>query len=105
MILEELQEMNPDALVADGLEAGLVGYTLNHHHPVVAVYDFAKCVSILRERDGMTEEEAEEFLHFNTLGAFVGDSGPLFIHFGDSNERRHSQSETAGPVGEYPGQA
>jgi hypothetical protein len=56
--LEALAELNPDALLADGLEAALVGYTVNHHHPIVAVYDIDKCIDVLVERDGMTAEEA-----------------------------------------------
>jgi hypothetical protein len=76
---ETLAELNPDALVADGLEAAFVGYTLNHHHAIVAIYDFDKCVDVLVSRDGMTHEEAEEFLDFNTLGAYVGKNGPLYV--------------------------
>lgn len=74
-----LSEMNPKALLANGLEDALIGYTLNHHHAHVAVYDYNKCVRVLVKRDGMTSEEAEECLHFNTLDAYVGDNGPLFI--------------------------
>lgn len=81
-IRDELAEINPEALLADGLEAALVGITANHHHPHVAVYDTAKCVQVLVERDGMTEEEAEEFLEFNTYGAYVGPNGPLFVRLG-----------------------
>jgi hypothetical protein len=36
---------------------------------------------VLVERDGMTAEEADEFLSFNTLGAYVGENGPLFVRF------------------------
>jgi hypothetical protein len=79
--LEALAELNPDALTADGLEAALVGYTVNHHHPIVAVYDIEKCIDVLVERDGMTPEEADEFLSFNTLGAYVGENGPLYVRF------------------------
>lgn len=80
-IREELSEQNPNALLADGLEDALVGYTVNHHHPVVAVYDIDRCVEVLVGRDGMTPEAADEFLSFNTLGAYVGESGPLFVRF------------------------
>ena len=79
--IELLAELNPDALLADGLEAALVGYTVNHHHPTVAVYDIEKCIDALVERDGMTPEEADEFLSFNTLGAYVGENGPLYVRF------------------------
>ncbi len=78
-ILEALGELNPDALMADGLEAACIGYTVNHHHAYVAVYDLDACIDVLMERDGMDYEEADEFLSFNTLDAFVGENGPLFI--------------------------
>jgi len=40
-----------------------------------------KCIDILVERDGMTHEGAEEFLSFNTLSAFVGPNGPIYVRF------------------------
>jgi hypothetical protein len=27
----------------------------------------------------MTAEEADEFLSFNTLGAYVGENGPIYV--------------------------
>lgn len=77
--LEILAELNPEALLADGLEDAFIGYTVNHHHAHVAVYDYGKCVEVLVARDGMTHEEAEEFLSFNTLGAYVGENGPIYM--------------------------
>lgn len=82
-LMDELAELNPEALVAEGLESAFVGYTINHHHPIVAVYDIDKCVRALVDRDGMTEEEAEEFLSFNTFAAYVGENGPLFVKLGE----------------------
>lgn len=82
-MLEDLAELNPDALLADGLEAALIGYTVNNHHAHVAVYDIEKCVQVLVDRDGMTPEEADEYLSFNTLDAFVGENGPLFVRIAE----------------------
>lgn len=79
MTLDDLREINPDALLADGLEAALIGYTVNTHHAHVAVYDIDKCIDVLVERDGMTPEEADEYLSFNTICAYVGENGPLYI--------------------------
>lgn len=79
MSIEDLGEANPDALLADGLEDAFLGYTLNHHHATVAVYDYEKCIAVLAERDGMDAEGADEYLQFNTLGAYVGENGPLFV--------------------------
>lgn len=78
-ILENLAELNPDALMATGFEDACIGYTLNHHHAHVAVYDIDACIAVLIHRDGMTEEDADEYLSFNTLGAYFGENGPLFI--------------------------
>lgn len=77
--LEALEELNPEALLADGLEDAFIGYTVNHHHAHVAVYDYGKCIEVLVARDGMTHEEADEFLSFNTLGAYVGENGPIYM--------------------------
>jgi hypothetical protein len=78
-LLEALGEINPEALLADGLEDAFIGYTVNHHIPHVAVYDIDKCIEVLVTRDGMTHEDADEYLSFNTLGAYVGENGPIFI--------------------------
>ena len=78
-LLEALGELNPEALLADGLEAAFIGYTVNHHHAHVAVYDINKCIEVLVDRDGMSHDEADEYLSFNTLGAFVGENGPIYI--------------------------
>lgn len=77
-VFDDLSEVNPEALLADGLEDAYLGYVINTHHKSVAVYDAVKCVEILI-RDGMTEEEAEEYLEFNTFCAYVGKNGPLFV--------------------------
>ena len=77
-VFDDLSEVNPEALLADGLEDAYLGYVINTHHKSVAVYDAIKCVEILM-RDGMTEEESWEYLDFNTFCAYVGENGPLFI--------------------------
>lgn len=77
-VFDELSEVNPEALLADGLEDAYLGYVINTHHKSVAVYDADKCVEIMM-RDGLTEEEAAEYLEFNTFCAYVGENGPLFV--------------------------
>lgn len=67
-----------EALVCDGFEDALIGYGTRFNSPV-AIYDYDQCVRILVERDGMQEDEAIEFLEFNTCGAYVGESTPVFL--------------------------
>ncbi len=71
-ILEE-----EEALLADGFENALVGYTNGYN--VKAVYDYSLCVHILMERDEMTYEDALEHMEYNVVGGYVGEKTPLFI--------------------------
>lgn len=77
-ITEEAREAFPDALLADGFEAALIGFGTCFTADV-AIYDYGACVDILVTRDGMTPDEAQEFLEFNTCGAYVGDHTPVFL--------------------------
>lgn len=74
-----LTEENPEALFADGFEDALVGVCRRFGQPTLAAYDRTKCIDILVKRDGMSEEEAEEFFEFNVIGAWMGDSTPVFL--------------------------
>lgn len=65
------------ALVADGFEDALIGHTQGPN--LVAVYDYDMCVHVLMERDGMTCEEAVEYMDFNVTGSYVGEKTPIFI--------------------------
>lgn len=78
-IIENLTELNPDALLADGFDDALIGYTLNAHMQHVAVYSYAKCIDVLVTRDGMTPDGADEYLMFNTLCAYAGEHGPVYV--------------------------
>ena len=75
--IEQLSELNPEALLADGLEEAFIGFTLRH--PFVAVYSYEKCIRAVQKRDDCSLIEAVEFLEFNTLCAYVGENGPLFV--------------------------
>lgn len=83
-VYEELAAINPNAMVADGFEEAYLGYTVGLGMSV-AVYDYKECVNVLVRRDGMTEEEAIEYLDHNTVYAYVGECTPLFI--GSTNDR------------------
>lgn len=43
------------------------------------LYDPVKVIQKLMDRDGMTHEEAAEFLDFNMAGAWMGDRTPGFL--------------------------
>lgn len=66
-------------LLADGFEDALIGFGYQHTK-VIAIYDYHKCVNVLIERDGMTEEEAVEHMDYNVVGSYVGEHTPIFIN-------------------------
>ena len=85
---EWLAEASPETLFADGFEDAIVGVGVQggKHNPVV-VYDRERCIEILMARDGMSEDEAEEFFCFNTEGAWVGDYTPVWLSGVGDGER------------------
>lgn len=68
----------PETLLADGFDAALLGFG-RRFNTIVAVYSYAKCVDILVTQSGMSEEEAEEYMEFNVVGAHVGEQTPIFM--------------------------
>jgi len=72
-----------DTLVADGFDEAIIGIGRQFNKNLV-IYDEDKCIEILMERDGMTDEEAIEFFEFNVVGAYVGEYTPIFVRVGTS---------------------
>lgn len=82
-IIAELRVQDPDLLLADGFDEAVIGLVegwIGPRRGEVVAYDYDRCLDILVTRDGMPREEAEEFLQFNTIGAYVGEYTPLFVH-------------------------
>jgi len=47
----------------------------------VLVYDVSKMVDILlMDNDDWSFEDAQEFVDFNIINVFVGETGPCFVH-------------------------
>jgi len=76
--VEYLAELNPEALTADGFAEALIGY-VEIFNRIIAAYDRSKCIKILMKRDGMSEEEAQEYFEFNVIGAYMGENTPAFL--------------------------
>lgn len=77
---ETLAGDDPDLLFADGFDGAILGVAERCGSPQVVVYDYDKCVDILVARDGMTEDEAIEWMGFNVVGAYAGERTPWFMH-------------------------
>jgi hypothetical protein len=82
-ITEWLLGHNEDALTADGFEDAFLGICEQFGRPPVAAYDLNACIKLLVERDGMSHEGAVEFFDFNVVGAWMGESTPVFVTLWD----------------------
>jgi len=76
-----------DKLIPDGLEEAIIGVTM--YQPgrdlEVFVLDYQKCIDIL-VREGMDAQDADEYLQFNTVGAWMGQGTPMYIRALDDEE-------------------
>ena len=75
-VKEKLAEVNPDAILWDGLDSAIIGYT----DLGKAVYDIDKMISITQQTSGDSFEDALEWVHFNILNAYVGEYTPIHIY-------------------------
>tara|TARA_R100000908_G_C3740160_1_gene136944 strand:- start:971 stop:1264 length:294 start_codon:yes stop_codon:yes gene_type:complete len=66
-----------DLLFADTFDGAIIGVAVGCDSGRVA-YDTKKMAQICIQQ-GMTEEEAWEYLEFNTFSAYVGENTPLYI--------------------------
>jgi|SaaInlV_125m_DNA_1040241.scaffolds.fasta_scaffold52338_2 hypothetical protein len=76
LLKENIGEFNPEALLADGLDNALIGYSTTG----LAIYSVGKIIEVFMERDGMSREDATDFFHFNVEGAYVGEYTPIYMY-------------------------
>jgi len=65
-------------LTMDGYEDCVAGIVERFGQEPIVCYDIAKVLNKL-QADGMEEDEALEFFHFNQIGAWMGEGTPCFI--------------------------
>jgi hypothetical protein len=59
-------------------DTAIVGFTERIGQPNTVCYSKTKVLEILME-DGMTDEEALEYYHYNIVGAYMGEHTPTFL--------------------------
>jgi len=66
----------------DGLEDSVIGQASiwnGNKRVEVLVYDADKMIKVFVDRDGMSEEEANEYILFNIEGAYIGEDTPVLV--------------------------
>ena len=68
-------------ILLDGLDKAFLGlsYRDGQHGTQVAVYGIFSCIHTLQLDNKWSWDEAEEYFHFNTRWAYVGEYTPMFI--------------------------
>lgn len=66
------------ALKFDGLDDAIIGFCTQGSNKARVAYDYDRIVDIFIEQ-GMTEDEAAEYVGFNVLGAWMGEETPVVV--------------------------
>ena len=65
-----------------GLDDAIIGQASvwnGNERVEVLVYDADLMIKLFVDRDGMTEEEANEYIVFNIEGAYIGEDTPVLV--------------------------
>ena len=73
-----ITEEHPDLLTLDGFDEAIIG-VVERIGLLAVCYDRNKILSILM-RD-MNEDEAMEYYQYNILGAYMGESTPVYLDY------------------------
>ena len=63
----------------DWFDNAIIGVGERNNTDSMIVYDYDKMVKVLVTRDDMSYEEAEEYIDFNIVGAWIGDTTPIIV--------------------------
>ncbi len=79
-IREELCEhYGDDLLFADGYDGAIIGVCAGFDSGRVA-YSVKEMIKICAKELAIDEDEAVEWLEYNTFGAYVGENTPIYIY-------------------------
>jgi hypothetical protein len=74
-IRESITQINPDAIIWDDMDDAIVGISDDGR----VVYDINKMEHLIYDKDGMTLDEAVEWVNFNMISAHLGEFTPIHI--------------------------
>jgi len=72
--------LDAEAMSIDGFKDALIGKGEQYNLPPLLVYSYSRICKVLRDRDGMTWEEADEYAQFNITNVWVGERTPMILY-------------------------
>jgi hypothetical protein len=93
MTVEEIEDINPEALLCDGFDEAIIGMAERINLGPVVAYSVEKIIEILMKDMEVSEEDLEdgetieskkysdayEYFEYNIKGAWMGEFTPVFI--------------------------
>ena len=76
---ELAEHFGDDRMFATNFDNAIIGVSMGISCGTKVVYDAEEMARTLVISEGMTEQEAWEYLEFNTFNAYIGDNTPIFV--------------------------
>lgn len=74
--------MNEDLMKLEGLDEAIIGVCMTWHEEVLVervIYDGNKILELLKSDGEMNDEEAQEYMDFEIIGAYKGPETPIVM--------------------------
>ena len=79
--IEYIENLLPEgAMKIDGFDDCICGIVERFGMDSVLLYDRNSMIEKMISQDGMEYEEAIEFFEYNTIGAYISDDQPIYLH-------------------------
>jgi hypothetical protein len=72
--------LDAEAISIDGFTDAIIGHGEQYNNKPLNVYSYSRICGILRDRDGMSWEEADEYAQFNITNVWVGERTPMILY-------------------------
>jgi hypothetical protein len=76
---ELAEHFGDDLMFATNFDNAIIGVSMGISCGTKVVYDAEEMAKTLVASEGITEQEAWEYLEFNTFNAYVGENTPIFV--------------------------
>lgn len=88
-----IAQINPEAVVVDGMEEALIGLAYRSGISPVVCYDKNKCAEIVMREHNITYHKAKEWLEENVFSVYAGVYTPIFIKDMRNASRQSSSTQ------------
>lgn len=75
-ITEIAENLHDEALVLEGLDECILGYSEDG----ILIYSYTRMIDHFTEEDGMTEEQAVEWIDYNVMGLMPNGMGFIMCY-------------------------